>query len=180
MKELFKQYISHIYMDDDKNYLVFLNKTGQWVYSPEDDCCSTSSFKSIENAENIINEWIIGIEEKPAYGFLIEEHLCERNTVTIYGYTLKTNKGYCDIEFRNESNGYYGGSCEFINDAQLIFPGQDSVTNRELYRQNPLETPWPPKDLLARYNALEAKMPIKLRVIGATEDIVLRALELKD
>jgi hypothetical protein len=34
-------------------------------------------------------------------------------------YTLHTDRGYIDIEVRNSHNGYYGGSFEFADEADL-------------------------------------------------------------
>lgn len=121
MKELLENRISYIYMDKEKECLVFMDNWCDqfWAYATEAECCSTTWFESINNPENMINEKIIGIEVKP-------EKDCDSSSdddvIVAYGYTIKTAKGYTDIEFRNSSNGYYGGSCHYIHDAKLIFP----------------------------------------------------------
>ena len=113
MKELFWESVKNIYTDDDKKYLIFFTDWEKcYVYRAGGDCCSASWFESIENIENMIKEKIIGIEEKN-----IE---VERDgELKIYGYTFKTKAGYTDIEFRNESNGFYDGSCELVKDFSI-------------------------------------------------------------
>lgn len=123
MKELFKKTVSAVYISEEKEYLSFIVEYGGecLTYYAEGGCCSSSWFESINNLENIIGEEIIGIEEKPECdpdGPLEDPDKC----ITVYGYTLKTIKGYTDIELRNSSNGYYGGSCEFIPDTELEDP----------------------------------------------------------
>lgn len=116
MKELFGQIIYSVLISDDKRYLVFDLGLTQCVYLAHADCCSQSWFESINGVENLIREHVIGLEEiempKP-----FENK--DGDFITCYGYKLKTKKGYCDIEFRNESNGYYGGTCIYEPDAKV-------------------------------------------------------------
>lgn len=122
MKELFGQSISNIYMDDEGLYLIFRGfHTATWCYRAEGDCCSSTWFESIDNPENLIDSEIIGIEQKE-YTSDRDDSLDYQEVVTqTYGYTLKTNRGHTDIVFRNESNGYYGGTCEYMKEAKVNF-----------------------------------------------------------
>lgn len=131
MKELFWATIQYIYMDEEKGYMVFINRWGDkhYAYSADGDCCSHSWFESVTNQENIIGEKIIGMEEKPE---VEDESSSEGECIRVYGYTLKTAVGYTDIEFRNSSNGYYGGSCIFLRDTKLRFP--QTQTERPKHR----------------------------------------------
>lgn len=123
MKELFWETVRYIYMDEDKTYIVFINgySDKHFVFCADGDCCSTSWFESVTNQENLAGEKIIGMVEKPETedeGAINGDDDC----VKVYGYTLITAKGHIDVEFRNSSNGYYGGSCYFVRDTKLIFP----------------------------------------------------------
>jgi hypothetical protein len=40
---------------------------------------------------------------------LPEDREKDYNVIRFYGYKIITDRGHCDIIFRNESNGYYGG-----------------------------------------------------------------------
>jgi hypothetical protein len=170
MKEIFKQTISAIYIDEDSQYLVFIAKWGEpyWVYHASAECCSRSWFESINNPENLLCEEIIDIEEKPDSETNGES--CDRHDyfATVYGYTLKTNKGYTDIEFRNSSNGYYGGSCEFVPDAKLIFPVIEDTQKPYNFTYNT----WNVNDLVkekkyvSKDTIIFQKMPFELEVHG--------------
>jgi hypothetical protein len=175
MKEIFKQTISAIYIDEDSQYLVFIAKWGEpyWVYHASAECCSRSWFESINNPENLLCEEIIGIEEKPDSETNGES--CDRHDyfTTVYGYTLKTNKGYTDIEFRNSSNGYYGGSCEFVPDAKLIFPVIEDTHNPHNFTYdnlnalvNNLNVLFKEIGYISKATIILQKMPLELEVHG--------------
>ena len=125
MKELFGKVISNIYLSDDSTEIVFrgqdeLHQDKSWSYDAVGDCCSHSWIESIENPEHLIDSVIIGIEEKPETedkSTVDDDDECIR----VYGYTLKTARGYTDIEFRNSSNGYYGGDLEYRPDWEVTF-----------------------------------------------------------
>jgi hypothetical protein len=130
MKNLFGVFIRNIYISEDKTVLLFI--TDEYlVYRAEGECCSQSWFESISNPENIIlnkntcYKKIIGIEEKQC---VLQEHP-DHDCLSVYGYTLKTSEGYCDIEYRNSSNGYYGGSCEEIKEFKVMLP-DGSISTR--------------------------------------------------
>lgn len=97
--QLEKQGTSIFFITEDKK---------KYEYSCEGDCCSYSWFESLDGKDNLIGEVILEVidkeENKPSESN--EEHEC----LQFYGFTFKTVKGYCDLEMRNSSNGYYGGS----------------------------------------------------------------------
>ena len=120
MKELLGFEVGSVYTNEDKTYLFFTNiydsAYNSFLYKAYTDCCSSAWFESINNIENILNETIIGIEIKK------NTYIEEKNdtaSVEIYGYTLKTMKGYTDIEFRSQASGpgslNYGGSCDLVS-----------------------------------------------------------------
>lgn len=127
MKELLNKKITKVeiggyetgYSVDDKNkenvILVFTTNTGErFIYEAYGDCCSESWFSHISGIGNLINGTVTKIterEERPPTK--IEKAEGEYDELAIYGYILDTDKfGSCYIEFRNDSNGYYGGSCD--------------------------------------------------------------------
>lgn len=125
MKEIFERFISSVYTDDEKKYLVFIDKltflvpdedhpegVRHLVYVAKGECCSYSWFESINPIENLINKRVIGVEKKEEE--CVECNHDESKCEKAYGYTIKTQNGYCDIEFRNSSNTFYGGSCSYI------------------------------------------------------------------
>jgi hypothetical protein len=141
MKQLLGQTIYNVYMSEDNNVLVFTGfGIDHYAYNVSADCCSESWFESVTNPEYLHQEEVIGIEIKDLPNAEADED-AERDQECIqrYGYTLKTKKGYCDIEFRNASNGYYGGKCRFMKDTKLVSEGAEVYLEWGKQYSNPRE-----------------------------------------
>lgn len=88
------------------------------------DCCSNSWFEGISGEEvlksgNTLTSFnFVKLSEIDTQtGKLLDRNEDIWDNVTIfYGIKLTTNKGYCDIDMRNSSNGFYGGFIT-INDS---------------------------------------------------------------
>lgn len=106
MKELVGKTVWAVYVNDDASGILFDLGGGAFQgYEADADCCSESWFSEIDNVQNLLRSEVLEVEEKAeqkAEGTRQEEDI-------VYGYTLKTAKGYCDILFRNSSNGWYSG-----------------------------------------------------------------------
>jgi hypothetical protein len=74
------------------------------------DCCSTSWFEHIEGLQFLVGGTISDVVERE-----MQKEFEDSNgdSIQVYGWSIKTDKGQCEIEMRNSSNGYYGGSVEF-------------------------------------------------------------------
>ena len=104
--------VSKMDMNAEKNVIRFTLTDGAVINaSAVGDCCSSSWFEHLEGDEALIGHPILRVIDRemppdddktaaPEYGNLIQ----------FYGWTLETERGRFDIEMRNESNGYYGGS----------------------------------------------------------------------
>jgi hypothetical protein len=95
-----------VYIADDKMALRFDLEDGTSVIARTDgDCCSHSWVESVEGPERLL-----GVVQSaqdinmPDLG-TPPEHEC----LSYYGYKITTDKGDCIIDYRNSSNGYYGG-----------------------------------------------------------------------
>jgi hypothetical protein len=62
----------------------------------------------VSGLENLLGQAIVAIREN-ASADAPEDGKTRQEYDTLYSYTFETAKGYADIEFRNSSNGYYGG-----------------------------------------------------------------------
>lgn len=82
----------------------------------EGDCCSQSFIEDLDNPEIFQDAVFLSVEsvegdrkdidpDKDGYS-----HEVHKWTF----YKFKTNKGMCTLSFRNESNGYYNGHLERI------------------------------------------------------------------
>lgn len=100
-------------------YLRFYTDDGVFIYETIGECCSETWFYSVSGFEALIGfkitsvETIVYSEEKLLS--LDTDGKCRQMFDRIYGFKLTTENGYADIEFRNSSNGYYGGDIRKID-----------------------------------------------------------------
>lgn len=117
MKELIGKRINKVFMRDD-TMMVFETDTGEKIaYETFGDCCSYSWFAHITNLDALIGNIVNNVVEREEFTETEQkkaEAEGDYECLALYGYMLKTDKGTCDIEFRNGSNGYYGGWCELV------------------------------------------------------------------
>lgn len=112
MDQLLNQYIIDLEINPDYTKLRFKLLDNQYVYFyTYGDCCSHSWFSEIGDIVNIIDTTVMDVLE---LNLPIQNHENgEGEDIKYYGYRLATQKGHCVIAFRNASNGYYGGSCNY-------------------------------------------------------------------
>lgn len=115
MKELVGKVITKVEMIG-QDYIQFTTDTGEEIaYGAYGDCCSRSWFAHIDNLKALIGNKVNSVQDREMW---TEEETKKAESegsydvLSLYGYLLKTDKGTCDIEFRNDSNGYYGGSAD--------------------------------------------------------------------
>jgi hypothetical protein len=105
-EELIGKTITNVYVSEDGSYLKLSTPNGYLLLQATGDCCSHSwienvdLFGSLSKVESIDNqelrhEW----EGEENYGDLTR----------FYGMKIKMERGTIDIDYRNSSNGYYGG-----------------------------------------------------------------------
>lgn len=78
------------------------------VLSALGGCCSKSWFETLSGEEDLEGAILQNLEliEYENKRLEIEE---DYSVIKFYGVKITTNRGYTDIDMRNESNGYYGG-----------------------------------------------------------------------
>lgn len=93
------------------------------VYEVEGDCCSTSWVEHLTVPPDIAGATVLRIEERPQYGMqATEDQYAECKThrewldvLKVYQTAIVTDRGEVVIEYRNNSNGYYGGSLREVS-----------------------------------------------------------------
>lgn len=105
--------INDIKIASDKKAIKFITDNEDIIVKTDGDCCSSSWIENIElpargfpakvkEAANI---------EMPDLGTPENEECIE-----YYGFKITTDKGYIIIDYRNSSNGYYGGNLSWPGD----------------------------------------------------------------
>ncbi len=109
--------ITAVWLADDKKAIKFDVDDSEPVIARADgDCCSSSWIENVEAPEVLVGSSVVSVESLDLSG------ANERNDeygdlVQHYGLRIRTALGACTLDYRNESNGYYGGS--------LSWPGDD-------------------------------------------------------
>lgn len=113
MKEIIGKKIDKIEVDaGDQETLVFTVGDEKLIYQGYGDCCSETWFADITGVSALIGGTVTSVETVQMAE--VEDGRTRQEHDEIYGYKIKTDKGYADIAYRNSSNGYYGGSCDYI------------------------------------------------------------------
>jgi|GEM_PF-3427127 hypothetical protein len=124
MKRLIGLYFYNIYRSADKEYICISAGNSFFIYHAYGDCCSNSYFEGIsiignlnkfcnsrvytEHEAQILNVDFTELREQ------INDSADHNSDLTrFYGLKISLDNGTIDIDFRNDSNGYYGGSCKF-------------------------------------------------------------------
>lgn len=101
------QKIVAVRLASDKKAIRFDVEGGESIVARADgDCCSSSWIEALDTPGLLIGGTVTAVEDidMPDLGSPDE---CD--VIAYYGCKITTDKGACVIDYRNESNGYYGG-----------------------------------------------------------------------
>ena len=107
--------LKSVQLDSEKTEIVFEFQDGSSrKFGVGGDCCSTSWIEHLETPDSILGATITAVEE--GYGVPWDGHECEKSlpkcsheSLSVYNTKFRTDKGEIVLEYRNNSNGYYGG-----------------------------------------------------------------------
>lgn len=82
-------------------------------FTTDADCCSQTWIESFDAPLNLKGK-VLKVEEvdMPDLGATGTPHHPRVDVVQYYGVKITTERGDCVIDYRNDSNGYYGGSLQ--------------------------------------------------------------------
>jgi len=105
--------INEIKIADDKQALLFIIDEGEARVRCDADCCSYTWVEHIELPAMGFPAKVISVSslDMPDLG-----QLEEYDVVQYYGCKIATDKGDIIIDYRNSSNGYYGGDLVWPDD----------------------------------------------------------------
>lgn len=105
---LLNQTIKEVKIASDKQALLFIAEDGtEFKAFTDGACCSYTWIEHIEMPALGLPFKIVAIEDldMPDLG-----NMEDCNVVSYYGAKITTDKGEMIIDYRNDSNGYYGGN----------------------------------------------------------------------
>ncbi len=112
-EKLIGKVLEAISLSDDKQKLSVTVDGETLKYGVEGDCCSSSWIEHLEVPDGVIGSVITEIEEINMGEVGGSKDHCERckesDCLQLYQTLIKTQKGTVTLEYRNDSNGYYGG-----------------------------------------------------------------------
>lgn len=105
--------INSVKIAKDKEALLFITDAGDIKVLCDADCCSSTWIEHMELPALGFPALVIMAEdlEMPDLG---DMKGCD--VVAYYGFKITTDKGELVIDYRNDSNGYYGGNLSWPDD----------------------------------------------------------------
>lgn len=118
MNPLVGKKIKAVYLAEDGGAIKFDLKGGESIVARADgDCCSHTWIEEVDAPERLIGSEVKSVEDIGMPDKRTTTGECDE-CLQFYGCKITTAKGEVMIDYRNESNGYYGGS--------LVWPSEDT------------------------------------------------------
>lgn len=115
-KDVIGQAVQSVELVDDGGAVLFTLTNGeQLAYQAEGDCCSSSWVEHITVPPDVAGATITSVKDDYGVDATSEQEAESRakgeyiDCLTVYQVAFATTKGEIIVEFRNNSNGYYGG-----------------------------------------------------------------------
>jgi hypothetical protein len=116
--------INGMFIGNDAWTLVFRDINGNhYRFDTANDCCNSVWFNHVNGVDSVLGSGnsfdilrgatVLAVESKDfERQDLEDEHECVDDAFV----TIRTDRGYIDLEVRNSHNGYYGGSISYNQD----------------------------------------------------------------
>lgn len=132
LEDLIGKKVVKIFLNND--YLKFETNEGSFTYRVDGDCCSISYFYDFYGVKNLLKggkvKEVKEVELHPADLFVVPD---KGDVTQVYGYSITVEPiedaddywtGYrtAVFSFRNESNGYYGGYINKVEEDKEVLP----------------------------------------------------------
>ena len=106
--------ILKIEIADDKQSITFITNKGNITGTCYAECCSYSWIETVElPVAGFPPAKVLYAEDIPMPDL---GDMPEREVVVYYGFKIVTDKGEILIDYRNDSNGYYGGGMSWTHE----------------------------------------------------------------
>jgi hypothetical protein len=106
--------IKEVFLASDSKAMKFVTDEGDIIAKADGDCCSDSWVESVDDPTVLIDATVLEVEDTsmPDLGSPGEYD----GVIAYYGCKITTTKGRAVIDYRNSSNGYYGGNLSWPDD----------------------------------------------------------------
>lgn len=111
-KNMIGRKLEAVSLDDAKAGVTFTFEDGRSrSFSVEGDCCSSSWIEHLELPGDIKGAILLSVEDSAPITQDHEEHDQESggDCISVYNTAFRTDRGDIVLEYRNSSNGFYGG-----------------------------------------------------------------------
>lgn len=106
--------ISSIKIADDKEAILFVTQDGEVIARCDADCCSNTWIEHVELPALGLPAKVIAVDNLDLPGS--DDNHPDYDCLQVYGCKITTDKGQIVIDYRNSSNGYYGGDLVWPDD----------------------------------------------------------------
>lgn len=114
---LIGKHLERVEIWPDRDGITFVLRDGPTVdMETYGDCCSYTWVESIDAPSVLEDATIISMEDIDMPDNPVSNHRQDTDVVAYYGLKIVTTKGHAVLDYRNDSNGYYGGSLNFIGE----------------------------------------------------------------
>ena len=110
LKHLVGHKVVGVYKDGDGDFAFALDDDTYVTGSPEGDCCSYTWVEHVSGVKELVGKEIVSFTENTEFDSHENVDETPYDCLALYGISLHTEDGHqIDIDYRNDSNGYYGG-----------------------------------------------------------------------
>lgn len=99
--------ITGMQIAEDKEALRFILSDGELIVSVDADCCSHTWIEHVELPALGFPAQVVAVDDLDLPGS--DDNHPEHECLQVYGCKVTTDRGEIVIDYRNSSNGYYGG-----------------------------------------------------------------------
>jgi hypothetical protein len=111
-KDMLNRKLASVVLDASRDVITFAFQDGLTrAFSVEGDCCSHSWIEHLEMPGDIVGATLLSVDDSAPVTQDHNEHDEARGGefIEVYNTSFKTDRGEIVLEYRNSSNGYYGG-----------------------------------------------------------------------
>ena len=102
--------ITGIEIAADRQALRFVLEDGELVVDVDADCCSYSWVEHVELPALGLPATVVAVADIDMPEGAVSAFHADTDVLAYYGCKIVTDRGEIVIDYRNDSNGYYGGS----------------------------------------------------------------------